>query len=229
MAPANATPAPPAAELNEMHNARGLTYRQMASFYGVGLATIRRWMDEQSVPRMQSGKRLVDPSAPERTRPSRAELEEMSKTMSQKEIAEHLGFGKSTVNMWIRKYGIVTKKPDPIPEKPRTEPDQATLFRLYHDEELNLAQIGERYGHSRNWAAKLMDKYGIERRQKGWLPPVPDTHTPDPLPVPPPRTGRARQGRPPERAFLRLSETERRIVQRNVDSFLMYAQVKEAA
>jgi hypothetical protein len=95
--------------------------------------------------------------------------------------------------MWIRKYGIVTKKPDPIPEKPRTEPDQATLFRLYHDEELNLAQIGERYGHSRNWAAKLMDKYGIERRQKGWLPPVPDSYTPDPVPVPPPRTGKGKE------------------------------------
>lgn len=235
MPPANATPAPPAAELNEMHNARGLTYRQMASFYGVGLATIRRWMDEQSVPRMQSGKRPADLATPERKRPSKAELEKLyAEGLSQKAIAEHLGFGKSTVNMWIRKYGIVTKKPDPIPEKPRTEPDQATLFRLYHDEELNLAQIGERYGHSRNWAAKLMDKYGIERRPKGWRPPEPDpdaldTHTPDPLPVPPPRTGKSKLGRPPKRPWLRLSDMERRIVGRWVDEFLIYKQVREAA
>lgn len=298
MAPANPTPAPPAAELNEMHNARGLTYRQMASFYGVGLATIRRWMDEQSVPRMRSGNRPAELASVERKRPSKAELERLyAEGLTQKEIAEKLGFSNSTINTMFREHGIATRPgtrntvditsheyefvgadiAEPPPAKRRTKPDRETMIRLYHDEELDLAQIGERYGYSARGMAKIMDRYGIERRPKGWLPPTeptretltrltheegltdaaiaerygitkaavwarrkrygiasrdaadnaaPATHTPDPAPTPPPRTGKAKQGQPPKRPWLRLSETERKIVARRVDEFLIYAQLR---
>jgi transposase len=110
MPPANPTPVPPAAELNQLHNTTCMTYRQMAAFYGVGLATIRRWMDEQNVPRLQSGKRPAELAAPERRRPSKAELERMyADGMNQKQIAVHTGFSKSTINTMFRDYGIVTR------------------------------------------------------------------------------------------------------------------------
>ena len=179
-------PAPPAAELTELHHARGLTMRQMCDVYGVGMGVLRRWFDEREVPRLPSGKRPADLATPERRRPSKAELIEMNKTMSQKAIARKLGFGHSTVNMWFREEGIA-------------------------------ARVGTRA------------KVDIASAEYEFLPDAPDTYTPDPTPVPPHRTGKAKPGRPAKRPWLRLSETERRIVARRVDEFLVYAQVKQAA
>jgi hypothetical protein len=158
----------------------------MCDVYGVGMGVLRRWFDEREVPRLPSGKRPADLATPERRRPSKAELIEMNKTMSQKAIARKLGFGHSTVNMWFREEGIA-------------------------------ARVGTRA------------KVDIASAEYEFLPDAPDTYTPDPTPVPPPRTGKAKPGRPAKRPWLRLSETERRIVARRVDEFLVYAQVKQAA
>ena len=166
------------------------------------------------------------------------------------------------------------------PGRPRSTPDRETVIRLYHDEEMDLAQLAERYGYSVSGMCKLMERYGIERRPKGWVPhteptretltrltheegltdrqiaerygvtkeavwarrkrygiasrdaagiDAPATHTPDPTPFPPPRTGKSKAGRPAKRPWLRLSETERKIVGRRVDEFLIYAQMRKAA
>jgi transposase len=169
-----------------MHNARGLTYRQMAAFYGVGLATIRRWMDEQNVPRLQSGKRPAELASVERKRPSKAELQALyAQGMSQKAIAKQLGFGHSTVNMWFREEGIATR--------PGTRGTVDIASHAYEHIGADVAELD---------------------------------HTPDPTPVPPPRTGKSKAGRSAKRPWLRLSEMERKIVGRAVDEFLIYAQMR---
>jgi transposase len=191
MAPRNPRPAPPAAELTDLHHARGLTLKQICTVYGEGIGVVRRWFDEQNVPRLQSGKRPAELATPERRRPSRAEMEELyAQGLSQKEIAEKTGFSKSSVNQWFREAGIATR---PIGGAIKVRPTDAEYEFIGPDhDEL-------------------------------------DTHTPDPTPFPPPRTGKARLGRPPKRPWLRLSDMERRIVARRVDEFLVYAQVRKAA
>lgn len=110
--------------------------------------------------------------------------------------------------------------------------DRATLRRLYEDEQLTDKQIGERYGVTGKAIHQRRQRAGIDSRPRGMydrgtqpaaheLP-----HTPDPLPVPPP--GKRRKGvRKPKRPFLRLSEVERKIVQRSVDQFLVWCEARK--
>ena len=183
-------------------------------------------------------------------RPPRAELKRLHHEdgLNLKEIARHLGVSYPTVKRWFYDEDIPRRmgrprtakrlQPSPAtpPPKPRAAPVKAPpseeLRRLYQDEGLPISAIAARFGTHKKSVWRWMARAGIERRPRGRseeAPPMPEVlpaHIPDPAPFPEP--GKRRQGaRTPVRPWLRLSDAERRIVQRNVDDFLVYAAMRK--
>ena len=130
-----------------------------------------------------------------------------------------------------------------------TRPDPATLFDLYNNQRLNYSQIAERYNVTRQTVSLWLAAEGVATRKSEGRPPrrpqgtpprrpaqpaTPSEPAPSPAPafvgalepVPPKRRGQP-ASRARERAFFRLSEQERKIVQRNVDAFLIWAEARK--
>jgi len=145
-------------------------------------------------------------------------------------IAKRYRVTKPTVAAWLEEAGIrEIPRRQPVPSK-------AELQALY-DRPLSQREIAELRRVSLSCVRRWFSLHGIEVRAIGGAIKTgitdpdyefigPDhelDHTPDPTPVPPPRTGKGKGGRPRKRAFLRLSEQERKLVSQTVDKFLIYS------
>lgn len=107
------------------------------------------------------------------------------------------------------------------------KPDREDLRRMYEDEHLTQRQIAAKLGAALSSVRKWMAEESIETRLGRHGQPEYMTQQPEPVPEP--------EAEPEHRGlrgtFRRLSEVERKIVQKNVDDFLIYAamQREEAA
>ena len=90
------------------------------------------------------------------------------------EIASRLGVSRQTVHNWMQELGIETrgrgaKKPG------ASYKNEEELRRLYWEEEMSMAEIGEHFGISHVTVKYWMVKHGIDRREPT-DPPHPNDH-----------------------------------------------------
>lgn len=78
---------------------------------------------------------------------------------SQREIAEILDCGQTTVYRWLQKHGI---------EKPKPWRDPEILRRLYWDEGRSAREIANRLGCSKEPVDRAMRDHGIPHRRPDW-------------------------------------------------------------
>jgi transposase-like protein len=87
--------------------------------------------------------------------------------LSTRELRDLWGCSRKTVSNWLDKYDIET------PENPDNPPwqDKETLERLYIDEQLTCAEIGDRLGCSGHTADKWRQRHGIKplHKRREWL------------------------------------------------------------
>lgn len=177
-------------------------------------------------------------------RPPRADLERLHHEvgLNLQEIAAHVGVSYPTVKRWFYDEDIPRRigrprtskrirKPQPKQRAaPVKAPPAEEIRRLYHDEGLPISAIAAHFGTHKKSVWRWMAAAGIERRPRGRSEDPPTVEAPpaiDPDPAPFPKPGKRRQGeRTPVRPWLRLSDTERGIVGRTVDEFLVWAAMK---
>lgn len=97
----------------------------------------------------------------------------------------------------------------------KDKPNADELRRLYEQEGLSMAAIGEQYGVSGTSVRRWLKDAGIERRPAGWEPGRP-------------RKAEGGSQEAAERPFLRLAEAEREIVLRHVDEYLVWVERRNA-
>lgn len=73
----------------------GMTLSDIATRLGTAKSNVQFWLVEYDIPR-----RVGSPA--KRDRPSHEELLEMSKTRTQREIAEELGVSRPCVSLWLK-------------------------------------------------------------------------------------------------------------------------------
>lgn len=111
-------------------------------------------------------------------------------------------------------------------------PGEATMYRLYVEERKTLPEIAAVLGVNPQSAKKYLARADIPARQganahkRPAEEDAPAAHLADPTPFPTPgKRGRGKAG--PVRPFLRLGETERRVVARAVDGFLLWLETSK--
>ena len=116
----------------------------------------------------------------------------------------------------------------PMPPHNLIEPPApAELRQLYEVEQVRHAVVAAKCGVSKTTAKRWAREAGIAYPHTRGKAHTPEAATPGTTPLDPtapkrPR-GRPRKG---ERAWLRLTETERKAVQRNVDDFLAWVAIR---
>lgn len=96
----------------------------------------------------------------------------INRQMTGPEIAELAGVKSSqTIYNWLDKYGIPRRQGREA-QRPIT-PNKETLQELYIEQELSIDQIGRMLGSSESSISKLLDQYGIPKRERwekmaGW-------------------------------------------------------------
>jgi len=154
----------PEHELRIMYHVNGMSTREIGELYGVHQSTVWNWMEDYGIEmRTLSEAHLVNSK-----KPSKEDLEEMywSDGMSQREIGELCGVNRTTVQSWIRNYGIKTRTISEahLINTLSTKPSKEDLAEMYWGDGMNTYEIGKlcKVSHSavRGW---LID-YGIKMR-----------------------------------------------------------------
>lgn len=125
----------------------------------------------------------------------------------------------------------MAKRPQPqtplrVPK--RRKPKRVELEYMYHEQHMTQREIAAAVGYSYAAVKRWFVDYAIPRRSSGWGKQQREETLPAATPAPPkpPATKRRRGSRKPVRPFLRLTSTERGIVQKQVDHFLVWVAMK---
>jgi len=167
--------------LRELYQEELLNVGEIADKFDVCNATILYWMDKHSIKRRTAAESRNLNTSPYQDRARLERLYHQQKSTT-KEMAEKFGCSRTTVEYWMDKYGIERRDQSDAQIKgsaPYT--DAETLRHLYHEQEMTVYEIAERFGRSYNTVLHHFEKHGIERRSaaesrelRGTNPSLPD-------------------------------------------------------
>ncbi len=159
---------PAASELRNLYWGQRLSTHTIAKQFGVSHTTVKRWLRSYQIERRPSGRGLANRGiAP----PTRDDLHRLihEEHRTYREIAACYGVDHSTIQHWLRAYGIPTpdvwqsRRGAPMPVLPG-----ADELRSLYEQGISLAALAARYGVAYNTIARLCKEVGIVRRPDGW-------------------------------------------------------------
>jgi transposase len=100
------------AQLRRLYAADGLSTRQLAARYGVGVTTVRRWLRDAGIPRRP-------PGGSHSRAPSREELCRLYQTegLTTTQLGECYGVSQRTAHRWLRAAGIALRPRGAAPRR----------------------------------------------------------------------------------------------------------------
>jgi len=139
--------------LDKWYNEERLSTTQIAEKCNVAQGTIGVWMEKYGMERRSNSeaKRSYDAY-----KPNKEELEKWynEEGLTTYEIAEKCNVAKTTISVWMEKYGM---------ERNRIVSEKE-LDKWYNEEGLSTVQIAEKCNVGDSTIRRWMDKYGMERR-----------------------------------------------------------------
>jgi len=82
------------------------------------------------------------------------------------EVGEKCGVAAGTIKYWVDKFDIPTRRLGYRPADPERYRDEDWLREVYHEDELSMAEIGDRCDCSKETIRRWLDRHGIEARSK---------------------------------------------------------------
>jgi DNA-directed RNA polymerase specialized sigma24 family protein len=166
--------------LREQYCDEGLTLDKIAEDLNVSSRTVRRWMEDHSIERRDSGHSLLLNSELRDRHPDRImELlrdeewlreQYVDEKRSTHQIGDELGVNGSTVGRWMEKHGIERRSNRVANSIRQSDVDLSQLRdadwlrERYWDEEMSAYEIAEEVGTTDNTVRSWMDRHGIEVR-----------------------------------------------------------------
>lgn len=142
---------PPEYELRKLYVFEKRSHRQLADHYEVGVATVHRWLEGLGLleqrKRADADRRRRRPRKRRRLKYYPDVLRRRAETHSAAQLAKMYGVTRQTMYAWLEAEGITAVDGRTSPRRKASPP--VPELEAMRDKGMTLAQIGERYGVSR--------------------------------------------------------------------------------